>query len=517
MTDKFFILLILCGLLACNANQGNKNENSNEEITKDQYPNIVVFYVDDLGFGDLSSYGATGVATPNVDKLADNGIKFTDAHSPAATCTPSRYALLTGEYAFRLNAAVLQGDAPALIQPGKPTIASMLKSKGYTTGVVGKWHLGLGNGQLDWNQDVKPGPLEIGFDYSFLMPATGDRVPTVYLENRNIVGLNQEDPIAVSYKEKIGDGPTGIDNPELLRQQADPQHSNSIVNGISRIGYQTGGDVAMWVDEDFPSVFTSKAKKFIQKNKEKPFFLFFSFHDIHVPRVPNSRFIGKSNLGLRGDAIVQMDWMTGEIMKTLEDFGLSENTLVIFTSDNGPVLNDGYEDEAVEKLGEHKPWGPYRGGKYSAYEAGTRVPMITYWPGRIKPGESSALMTQVDFFASLAALVEVDDIENYNLDSENEMDALLDADAKGREYMLEESYTLSIRHNNWKFIAPFSKEKPLPQWIKDTKGIEGGFQLEPQLYDLSNDPGERNNVAEEQKELVTKYQEKINTIVNANK
>ncbi len=507
----FFTMLCFCG---CGVKQNSDNSEAKPSAATIEKPNIVIFYVDDLGYGDLSSYGATGVETPNVDRLANNGIRFTDGHSPAATCTPSRYSLLTGEYAFRLNAAVLKGDAPALIRPGKATIASMLKSQGYTTAVVGKWHLGLGDGELNWNEDVKPGPLEIGFDYSFLLPATGDRVPTVYLENHSIVGLQQDDPLAVSYGTKIGNGPTGIENPELLRQKADRQHNESIVNGISRIGYQTGGKSAMWVDEDFPTVFTRKAKQFIQDNKDNPFFLFFSFHDIHVPRLPNFRFIGKSKMGPRGDAIVQMDWMTGEVVKELEKQGISENTLIIFTSDNGPVLNDGYEDEAVEKLGDHLPAGPFRGGKYSAYEAGTRVPLITYWPGKIKPAESKALLSQVDFYASLGALVGA--TTSATTDSKNVIDALLNANQQGRSYMLEESYTLSLRHNNWKYIAPFPSDKPTPTWIKDTKGIEGGFLLKPQLYDLTNDPGEQHNLADENSDLVATYQKKIDEIVSLN-
>lgn len=506
---KLILLSILISLSSCK-NQESKNTNIKDNKEHQAKPNIVIFYVDDLGYGDLSSYGAVGVQTPNVDRLAQNGIKYTDAHSSAATCTPSRYSLLTGQYAFRNNAAILPGDAPLLIRPETPTLPTMLKKAGYKTAVVGKWHLGLGDGQIDWNTDVKPGPLEIGFDYSFLLPATGDRVPTVYLENHNVVNLNANDSLKINYSKPIGNNPTGISNPELLRQEADRQHSNAIVNGISRIGYQDGGKEALWVDEDFPDIFTAKAIDFINGNKENPFFLFFSFHDIHVPRVPNKRFEGKSSMGPRGDAIVQMDWMTGAIISELERLGLDKNTLVIFTSDNGPVLNDGYEDDAVEKLGNHKPSGPFRGGKYSAFESGTRVPMITYWPETIQPGESDALISQTDYYASFGNFLNIKLEGKEALDSENVMKALLDANAKARSVLLEESFTLSLRTEQWKYISPIKKERP--NWLSN-KNIEMGLSVKPQLYNLSNDLGEQINVAEDKKEIVKEMQSKIDSIV----
>lgn len=475
-------------------------------------PNIVIFYVDDLGYGDLGCYGAQGVATPNIDRLASRGIRFTDAHSTAATCTPSRFSLLTGQYAFRNQAAILPGDAPLLIEPNSYTLPAMLRKAGYKTGVVGKWHLGLGDGQIDWNAAVKPGPLEVGFDYGFLLPATGDRVPTVFLENHHVVNLAKTDqPIEVNYRQKLQGYPNGIDHPELLRQKADPQHSNTIVNGISRIGYMEGGESALWEDEAFPLVFTKKAIEFIDGAKAQPFFLFYSFHDIHVPRLPHQDFVGKSTMGPRGDVIAQMDWAAGRIISYLEKIKVAHNTLIIFTSDNGPVLNDGYEDRAVELLSAHKPAGPLRGGKYSAFEAGTRVPMIVHWPGHTSPGNSKTPISQIDLYASMAALTGRQLAEDEAIDSHNNLKTLLDHRQPGSKFFLEESFTTQIRQGKWKYIEPVSRTKKIPTFTK-SKGVEGGFEFFPQLFDLDADIAEQNNLAEANPEVVQRLQAEIDRI-----
>ena len=500
------ILLFLFFLGACQ---------SNDEV-EEQQPNIVIFYVDDLGYGDLSCYGAKGVSTPAVDQLAANGMQFTDAHSSAATCTPSRYSLLTGNYAFRMKAGILQGDAPLLIRPGTPTLASKLKEVGYATAVVGKWHLGLGDGKVNWNQPVKPGPAEIGFDYSYLIPSTGDRVPSVYLENQEVVGLKEGDSLAISFTDDASDlnpfgNPTGVSNPELLRQAADLQHSGVIVNGISRIGFMGGAEHSWWKDEDFPDLLTQKAENFIDDHKDQPFFLYFSFHDIHVPRVVHERFVGTSSMGPRGDAIVQMDWMTGRVMEALEARGLAENTLVIFTSDNGPVLNDGYEDDAVERLGEHLPAGPYRGGKYSIYEGGHRVPTIAHWPAKIKPGQSDALWNQLDLIASLAEPAGYTLSKNEAIDSENVLDAIIGKSKEGRKQMLEEAFTMGYRKGNWKYIAPTEQAHA---WIKEVKNIEGGVSTEAQLYNLKKDPSEQHNLVSEQEEIASELKTLLEQTIN---
>lgn len=313
-------------------------------------PNIVVILADDIGYGDTGPYGATKVRTPNLDRMAKQGLRFTNGYCSSATCTPTRYSLLTGRYAFRKEGSgVLPGDAPLLIEPGQPTIASVLKQAGYSTGVVGKWHLGLGGPNRDWNGVIKPGPAEIGFDYSFLIPATGDRTPCVYVENDRVVGLDPKDPITVQYGKPIPGEPTGVDNPGMLRWHPSHGHDMAIVNGVSRIGYMKGGTAARWVDEGMADTITRKATAFIDKHagEDKPFFLHFCTHDIHVPRVPHPRFVGKSECGIRCDATVQFDWSVGQILEALERNDILENTLVLFTSDNGAVIDDGYEDGGV--------------------------------------------------------------------------------------------------------------------------------------------------------------------------
>ncbi|MDF3078383.1 MAG: arylsulfatase [Sphingobacteriaceae bacterium] len=480
------------------------------QTTKANKPNIIIIYIDDLGYGDVGCYGAKGVKTPNVDYLAKNGLKFTDAHCTAATCTPSRFSMLTGSYAFRNNAAILPGDAPLLIRPGTPTMPEMLQRAGYTTAVIGKWHLGLGDGDPKWNDKIKPGPLEIGFNYSFLVPATLDRVPTVFVENHEVANLDPKDPIVVNYDHKVGNWPTGTENPELLKFKGDPQHSNTITDGISRIGYMYGGTSALWKDEEIADVLIGHVNSFITQNRNKPFFLYFSFTDIHVPRDPNPRFKGKSTMGSRGDAIAQMDWSTGEVMKTLKKLGIEKNTMIIFSSDNGPVLDDGYYDRAEELVGNHKPAGPFKGGKYSAYEGGTRVPTIVYWPNGVKPGVSNALVNQVDFFASFAKLTGQQLGPKAAPDSFDMLDAWLGKTKVGRKEMLEESFTLSLRQGNWKYIA--AQTKPTPDWLKN-KNIATGLSQTPELYNLQTDPGEKHNLINANSKAGEQMAERINYIL----
>lgn len=463
-------------------------------------PNIVIIYADDLGFGDVSCNGARPGLTPHIDRLAREGLRFTDGHSPSATCTPSRYALLTGEYAWRRKGTgVLPGDASLIIEPGRTTLPAVMKKAGYKTGAVGKWHLGLGTGKVDWNGEIKPGPLEVGFDETFIMAATGDRVPCVYVENHQVVGLDPADPIEVVYGKPIPGEPTGKLNPELLKMHPSHGHDMAIVNGVSRIGFMKGGKKALWTDEEMADVFTREAVEFVDRHKSEPFFLYFATHDVHVPRVPHPRFVGKSGMGPRGDAIVEFDWSVGEILKALDERGLSDNTLVLLTSDNGAVIDDGYRDDAVEKLGSHKPSGPWRGGKYSKFEGGTRVPWIVRWPARVKPGVSDALMCQVDFVATFGALVDEKTTVATAPDSENHLAALLGESPTGRESLIEHAGGLTVRQRNWKYI-PGSKG-PKNSGATNT---ELGNDPSGQLFDLKTDPGETKNVASEHAEIVAK-------------
>lgn len=465
------------------------------QASAQQKPNVIIINADDLGYGDLSCYGATKIHTPNIDKLAAQGLRFTNAHASAATCTPSRYSLLTGKYAWRKNGTgILPGDAALIIPTDTLTLPKVFKQAGYATAIVGKWHLGLGNTvEKNWNEPVAPGPREVGFDYSFIFPATADRVPTVFLENQEVIGLDKNDPIEVNYEQKAGNDPTGKEHPELLKLKSSPEHGHdqTIVNGIGRIGYMSGGQTARWRDEELSFTFLSKAKTFIENNKQQPFFLYYALNQPHVPRMPATMFKDTSGLGYRGDVIVELDWCIGEIIKELTYLGLDKNTILVFTSDNGPVLDDGYQDEAVSRSNGHKPAGPFRGGKYSIFEGGTRMPFIIAWPQTIQPGVSDALVCQVDFLASFASLLK-EDISAFKSDSQNVMDALLGKDSKGRDHLVEQAGALAVIKDNWKYIAP-NNLRPYAK-LTDT---ELGNAPVPQLYDLSKDIGETNNLADQ--------------------
>ncbi|MCL4119973.1 UNVERIFIED_CONTAM: hypothetical protein GTU68_057033 [Idotea baltica] len=359
----------------------------------------------------------------------------------------------------------------------------MLREKGYHTGIVGKWHLGLGDGQVNWNERIAPGPNEVGFDYSYIMAATQDRVPTVYIENNHVVRLDPADPISINYAENFPGEPTGLDNPEMLKLRWHHGHNNSIVNGIPRIGFMKGGESAKWVDENMADTFLVRAQRYIAREKDHPFFLYYALQQPHVPRTPHARFVGSSGMGPRGDVIVEADWCIGQLINTLETEGLLNNTLIILTSDNGPVLNDGYYDDAEEKVGDHKAAGVLRGGKYSLFEGGTRVPFISFWQGKITPGGSDAMISQVDILSSLAELV---DSEVRGQDSEAMLDVLLGKSQEGRdELILEATTRTAFRKGNWAYIPPYDGPA-----INKFVNIELGNMESPGLYDLSTDLGQ---------------------------
>lgn len=474
-------------------------------------PNVIIIYADDLGYGDVSCYGATSLKTPNIDRAAKEGLRFTNAHSTSATSTPSRYSLLTGEYAWRRQGTgIATGDAVAIIHPDKFTMADVMKGAGYTTGVVGKWHLGLGPSTgADWNGEITHGPLDIGFDYNFLIPATGDRVPCVFVENRRVVNLDPKDPIKVSFGDPILVEPTGKDHPELLKMHPSHGHDMTIVNGVSRIGYMSGGKSALWVDEDIADVITGKAVSFIEKNKDNPFFLYFATHDIHVPRVPHQRFAGKSGMGPRGDVILEFDWSVGEILNALDRLKLTRKTIVIISSDNGPVVDDGYKDQAVELLGNHKPAGPLRGGKYSAFDGGTRVVFIARWPGKIKAGTTDALFSQIDLMSSFATLTGQKLPDGSGPDSFDNLQTFLGKSKTGREWIVEQSASskLSVIKGDWKYIEPGPGQK-----IQVNTNTETGNDPNPQLYNLKNDLGEKNNVAGQNPEMLKQMEALLKSV-----
>lgn len=481
-------------------------------------PNIIVIMADDLGYGDLSCYGAESFKTPNIDQLASEGLRFTSGYCSASTCTPTRYSFLTGTYAFRKErTGIAPPNSPAIIQPGTTTIASLLKDVGYKTAVIGKWHLGLGGPEgPDWNDALKPGPLEIGFDTCFLLPTTNDRVPQVYVHDHHVPNLDPADPLWVGKKKPSDDHPTGISHRDTLKMDWSHGHNSTIHNGISRIGFYTGGHAARFRDEDLADKWVEKSVDFIEQHQDESFFLFFASHDIHVPRMPHERFQGKTALGYRGDAILQLDWCVGELMKTLDRLNLAENTLVVFCSDNGPVMDDGYKDDALEKLGEHRAAGIYTGGKYSVYEGGTRTPFITRWKSRISPGVSDALVSTIDLAASMASLTGQNIPEDACLDSIDVLDALLGKpSASGRDHFVSQdngsSGTWGLRVGDWKLHRYDRKSAYNVTVEQKLTRVKTNPYL---LFNLREDPKEQNDLYSEEHPIGQKLVKQLNEIID---
>lgn len=331
----------------------------------------------------------------------------------------------------------------------------------------------------------------------------------MFVENGRVVGLDPNDPITVNYEHKVGDWPTGEENPELVTLKPSQGHNNTIINGIPRIGWMTGGKSALWKDEDIADIITHKAKKFITSHKEEPFFLYMGTQDVHVPRIPHPRFAGKSGLGTRGDVILQLDWTIGEIMNTLDSLNIADNTILVFTSDNGPVIDDGYQDHAYELLNGHTPMGIYRGGKYSAYEAGTRIPFIVRWPAKVKPSKQQSLFSQIDVYASLASLLNQPLRKGAAPDSQEHLNTFLGRNNTGREYIVQQNLnnTLAIVKGQWKYIEP-SDAPAIEFWTK----MELGNDQQPQLYDLSSDPSEKTNVAKQHPDIVKELAELLESV-----
>lgn len=467
-------------------------------VLASEKPNIIVIMADDLGYGDISAYGADSFQTPYIDQLASEGQRFTSGYCSASTCTPTRFSFLTGTYAFRVpNTGIAPPNGPSTIKPGRMTLPSLMQKAGYRTAVIGKWHLGLGGPDgPDWNGELKPGPREIGFDYNFLLPTTNDRVPQVYVENSRVLNLDPKDPLWVGNDKPSDDHPTGITHRDTLKMDWTHGHNSTIHNGISRIGFYTGGHAARFRDEDLADEWVKQSVKWIEANKDEPFFLFFASHDLHVPRIPHERFQGATKLGYRADSIVQLDWCVGELMKALDRLKIAEDTLIVFCSDNGPVMDDGYADLALENLGDHRAAGPYTGGKYSVYEGGTRTPFITRWKGRIEPGVSDQVVSTIDMAASFAAMAGVAMPQDACLDSMNILGALLgEKGAKGRDHLVQQDNgkggNYGLRVGNWKLQRHDSLRA---RNVVVEKLLENTSVPQYQLFDLSKDPQEKSDL-----------------------
>lgn len=473
-------------------------------ITAQQKPNVIFLVADDLGFGDLSCFGGTE-PTPNADSLAASGLRFTNAHASAATSTPSRYSILTGQYPWRKPGTnVLPGNAGLIIGPDQYTVARMFQDAGYATAAIGKWHLGLGSetGKQQWNGTLDHTPRHIGFDYHYIQAATADRVPCVYIEQDTIANRDPQSPIEVSYSQNFPGEPTGRTHRSALKLDWTHGHDQTIVDSISRIGFSRGGGRALWRDENIADSIAEHSRLFIMEHRNEPFFMWLCTNDVHVPRWPHKRFRGNSPMGLRGDAVSSFDWTVGQVLAALDSAGIRENTLIILTSDNGPVMDDGYDDHAFERLGSHRPTGGSRGDKYSNYEGGTRVPLIVSWPAQIKPESEPRenLISLIDLFGSSAALIDAKLPEGAAPDSRDALPQLLGQSNADRPWVAElgQAMTVSIRTPRWKFIPAGRIDAPTLSWPAtghDGATIQLGESRSPQLFDMVNDPGETTDLA----------------------
>jgi len=480
-------------------------------------PSIVLIFADDLGYGDVGCYGATKVKTPNIDRLAREGRRFLDAHSASAVCTPSRYALLTGEYAFRKNIwGPLSPEHPLWIAPNRLTLARLLKEQGYATACVGKWHLGFGTEKTDWNQPLKPGPLELGFDYYYGIPFVSSGPPFVYVENHRVVGWDPADPF-------------------VLRQKNDPRPPSPVQKFPEKNGTDRWAGASrahqLYRDEELGTTLADKAVKWIKENKDQRFFLYFATPQIHHPFTPHPRFKGTSDCGIYGDFVHELDWMVGQVLDTLDALGLARNTLVLFTSDNGGMLNDG--GKSAWKAG-HRLNGDLLGFKFGAWEGGHRVPFIARWPGHIEPAStSSQLLCNVDMLATLATLVGHRLGRDDGVDSFNVLPALLgNPEAPLRDHLVMAPFrqtNLAIRAGRWIYIGArgsggFGGNKGGPGALAFTGEVnsditpEGKYRDDApseQLYDLEADLPQALNVVRQHPEVAAELKALLERIEKA--
>ena len=487
-------------------------------------PNVVLIFADDLGYGDLGCYGATKVQTPNIDRLAKQGRRFTDAHSASAVCTPSRYALLTGEYPVRGNGGKgVWGPSPVtsglIIDTDKLTLADVFKRKGYATAVLGKWHLGFGEGTNRWQEPLRPGPQDLGFDYYFGLPVVNSAPPYVYVENDRVVGGDPADPLVYVGRNAKGATPITPIPPEASQRTA------NMFRGAVEAH-------KLYNDYTVGQVLSGKAVDWIKDNKEKPFFLYLATTHIHHPFTPGKNFQGSSDAELYGDFIQELDWMVGRVTQCLEQQGLSDNTLVIFTSDNGGMMNLGGRNAV--RAG-HKMNGDLLGFKFGVWEGGHRVPFIAKWPGKIEAGsESDQLICNVDMLATCMALTRQNPETAQGKDSVNVLPALLENPQKPiRKDLLLAARSerhLSIRKGKWMYIPArgsggFKGSKPDqhawggPAAVALVGGVNSEFEngtFKPnaapaQLYDLEADVNQTKNLYREYPDVVREMEALLKT------
>ncbi|MEM6472036.1 MAG: arylsulfatase [Planctomycetota bacterium] len=478
---------------------------------EDTPPNIVLINADDLGYGDLGCYGATKVQTPNIDRLAAEGRRFTDAHTASAVCSPSRYGLLTGRYPLREN---FWGPLPfrqeLSIDAALPTIASVLKSIGYETAMIGKWHLGFGKGATDWNAPLVPGPVEVGFDYYFGIPSVNSGPPFVYVENHNVVDYEPSDPFVLGKKSVTQPFPDK--------------------GGYKAIGGATKAHLR-YRDEYVATTLTEKATSWLeQRDGSRPFFLYLATTNIHHPFTPHPRFRGTSRCGLYGDFIHELDWVVGEVLAALKQNGSQENTLVVFTSDNGGMLNK--KGQEAWKSG-HRLNGELLGFKFGAWEGGHRVPMIVRWPQRVPAGsQSDSLISQIDLLPTFAAVSGATVPEDATIDGVDQSAEWLGTTKQSARKFLVISPNspqhLTVRKGNWVYIPAQNEGGFQGKRIGDH--LLGGAAAQKltglinsdivagtvranappaQLYDLSIDLQQRQNLYDEHPEIVEEFSQQL--------
>ncbi len=456
---KRILVFMICSV----AMQGLSAQKQTTDKTIGNKPNIIVILADDIGYGSIGSYGATKVKTPNIDRISKEGIRFTDANTPSSVCMPTRYSLMTGEYPWRQEIGLLCRPEAMQLPADRPNIASMLQSEGYATGVVGKWHLGFGDDPVDWRNSLTPGPLERGFDYYFGFPINLDNAPVVYIENHQLI------------------------------------HPKDSLDQNGR-----GGAKKSRVNFDaMTDVITGKAVSFIEKNKDEPFFLYYATHQVHVPIRPAPRFIGTSNAGIYGDYIQDCDWSVGQILETLDRLGLTENTLIFFTSDNGadrrgPDENTGFSVNA-----------PWSGMKFGPNQGGSRVPFLARWPGKIKPGsETDNLISLTDFYATFRDLLGKKD-DRQGMDSFSFLGHLLPGSknkASIRDYVIYQAGGTSfvgLREKEW-LLTMGGVPRSMYHYPEQAK--PGTKPIRSTLYHLTDDPKEKVNVYDQYPEVVQRME-----------